>query len=59
MMEAGICHRPCPWREQGAHEAALHLLPLGWKRLEQAGLTLSEQLGGRKITQMREGGEWW
>lgn len=55
MMVAGIYHRPCPWREQGAHEAALHLLPLSWKRLVQAGLTLSEQLCGRKITQ-REGG---
>lgn len=56
MMEAGIYHRPCPWREQEAHEATLHLLPLSWKRLLQAGLTLSEQLGGRKITQRREGG---
>lgn len=58
MMEARIYRRPCPWREQGAHEATLHLLPLSWKTLVQAGLTLSEQLCGRKITQ-REGGEWW
>ena len=49
MTETGINHRPCPSREQGAHEAALRLLPLGWKRLVPAGLTLSEQLGGRKI----------
>lgn len=39
MMETGIYHRPCPWWEQGAHEAALHLLPLSWKRLVQVGLT--------------------
>lgn len=55
-METGINHRPCPSREQGEHEAALRLLPLGWKRLVQTGLTLSEQLGGRKIAQRREGG---
>lgn len=56
MMETVINHRPCPLQEQGAHEAALRLLPLGWKRLVQTGLTPSEQLGGRKITQRREGG---
>lgn len=59
MTETGIYHRPCPWREQRAHEAALRLLPLSWKRLVQAGLTLSEQLEGRKIVWRREGGEWW
>jgi len=58
MMETGINHRPCPLRERGAHEAALRLLPLVRKRLVRAGLTLSEQLRGRKIAQSREGGEW-
>lgn len=56
MMEMGINHRPCPWKEQGAHEATLCLLPLSWKKLVLAGLTLSEELGGRKIACRREGG---
>lgn len=40
MMATGINHWPCPFWEQGVHEAALRLLPLGWKKLVQAGLPL-------------------